>query len=616
MQDSVRPVLPFVKTRTAESGFALIFVMLAVGIIGVLLANYQLGKIRNTRYQTYFALGQDFANLARTSHAYAQDIAYYDPYVHENRPEEIAFTSYLDGLKTSKVAAFHKPLIDISGAVTADGQARFTMLDMQKTFPGKYDGYVDAAFNLDQPIRGIRYEFFAYGGLLPLRTVKDLQGASALAVLYGRPAGGPDLRNAADMAAFRAGAAQNGLDRIGIVLPASRRTGLVCHGSPAIVAWGNSDNDCLTSGEAGSIGMNLQPYDIVAPAWEAAEKTLVRGVLYRRPQPGIQDANIMYDDLKMDGTMGGGLSGHPNSILDASEIFTDTANVLDKSEPDTKLMIGDQTTGAPLGDAQLLVGRANNKFFEGTPKNWVCTKTLPDDTLPYGACIKDAVEIKGNLSVGFVEDTDTDGSTQVRTEAPEDIMEVKGKVEVSQGNVTVTSDPADTDTGYFDVTGGPLGGGATFKINGSSSGGNGTIINDTVKAEKYTIKNPTNTENFVIEDEIAIKGGNIAIGSDTTPSQVVFSSAPVENVSIDTTGKGANAGVYGANVDVNTFEQSGSTPVEFKSVDFQPSDSGAMSLNVTKNVIVDPNTRYKDNDCVGRACPDYVPDNPGSEIPF
>ena len=591
-----------------QQGYALLIVLLIISGVAFMTLNFQMGKIRDTRYQTYYALGQDFALLAHASHIYVQDYAYYNPYVTETGPSgarQVTNVAYFQSLLTTKIAAFREPLIDITGMPAPDNAlGRFTLADLQASTPGDYNGYVDADFNFSVPIRGVRYNLFGYGGLLPLRTLPQLQGASALIVLYGRPVNGVDIRNSADMSAFRAGAASNGLNRVGIVLPPARRSGMTCNGQVALVVWGNARADCLTAADASNLGMALQPYDIVAPAWESIEKQLVQDVIYRRPQPGMQATNIMHKELRMDGAGGYGAT---HNITDAEEIFTDSVNIEAPSHAAPTLAVGNTAVGAPAGDAMLVVGRADNPYYTYSTE---CPRATA------GACINGPITIKKDMAVSYLKETNPDVPPKT---PPTFLMKVAGGVDIRKGNLTVNADDVlhnGAVKGFFDVKG--AGGSHTFQVNSQSNGGNGTVINKTVNVNNFTVTDNTGTENFVVDDELAIKGGRIAIGTDAKPAQVVLASAPLRDVSIDTSGKGAGSGVYGSNVEVTDFNQTAATPVTLKKVQFgHGSGTVTPSLTVSNNIVVDPAGLNPNNDCVGIACPDYVTTPlPAGSVPF
>ncbi len=630
--DSVNRVSP------GENGYAMLFVLLMVGVIGFIMINFQMGKIRNTRYETYFALGQDIAMLSRAAHTYVQDVAYLDPYLYDPlNINDVGRVNFYQTHANGLIAGLREPL----GSPANQPYSQFTLTELQNVLPGSGNGYVDTGFNFNNAIRGVHYTVFGYGGAVPLHAPKELQAASALLVLNGRAvAPGSDMRTAADMAALRAGAAAAGLTRIGVVVPPGRRknsTGgdLMCNNQAAVVVWGNSASDCLNATDVGAIGMVLDNNDIVVPTWESVEKQLDKNAVYSRPHPGFENTNILYANLRMDGNNG---YSAVHDITDANEIFSNTVNIANITNAKaTELHIGDTKAGAPDGDAKLIVGRANNANPQFTGPN-VCNTTLPADhpldttkatPAPVGACITQAITIDKNMNVAFAKETDTNPAhvNSTRLYAPLDMMKVDGSVEVAQGNLNINADGilnpiTNKPRGYFDVTNGTGSGNAKFNINNQANGGNGTVINKNVAVQKFTVANPSPTENFVVEDQLSIINSPTRIGRNTQPVEVILSNAPLTdvkgNLAIDTSGKGNNNGVYGANTAIDSLTQTDpAQPIVIKHANFPDAVSGTpVRVNVGGNSVINAGGQHADSNCVGSACPNHISINPPKREPF
>jgi hypothetical protein len=586
----------------AQRGFAMLFALLFVGIIGTVFLMYQLGNTRDSRYQIYFALGQEFALMARASHAYVQDHAYYSPYKDGAGAEQTLWLNYYEGLKDTRIASYRQPL----GSPDNITHNVITLEDMQTS--GIIFAGMDTSLRFNRPVRGVDYTIFAYGGLVPMHAPADLQAASALLVMYGRGHGGlsSDIRTAADMAAFRSGAASAGLNRIGIVLDPAVGKAAACHGGTAIVSWGTNENDCLTAAEASTIGMSLDKFDVVAPAWEAVEKQLTTKLVYRRPHPGLQGMNVMQQDLDMD--------SHKYRITDALEIYTETVNIDDGT--DKNLFVGeiDPTTGkAPAtstgpSDAILTVARGHKTLAKYGGSGDVCNGSNGMVT----TCFNGPVTVEENLAVSFKDETDNKYPPIVLGK-DDPMLKVGGVVEVTQGNVTVNADETTfPDKGVFDVSNTDGTAHAVFNINKQdASGDRGTVINKKVTLGTFNVDSSDNSENFIVDKELSIVGGNVRIGENGTPSQVVLTKAPLASsngtkLDIDTTGKQPLAGstqitnsVYSSDVEANTLTQTGSKAMTFKNVTFKDGSTGsAAKVQVNRSMNVD--------DCVGAACPDNI----------
>jgi hypothetical protein len=592
-----------------QDGFALLLTLLFVGMVGVALMFFYRGNARNDRYQVYFALGEQYAMVARAMHTYVQEHAYFGPYVNNAQPADIARYNYFKSIEDTVIATYREPL----GSQSNPGLNIITLQDLYQ--PITDFSFLDRSMTLTRPLRGIEYTFRGHGGMVPMGLSEKVQAASSLIVMYGRPVGSlPDIRTAADMAAFRAGAAANGFNRIGIVLPPSQRSSLMCRGQQAIVKWGNNENDCLSEAEATTIGMSLDTFDVVAPAWESVEKQLSLSFLYRRPHPGISGTNVMYTDLKMNP------SNHniAHGIKDAVEIYTQTVNdeggTYDAA--DTNLYIGaiDPETGAidtsVTDTAMLTVGYPQGGSSDRQES--IC------DNTKVRTCISGEVDITGDLAASY-NPTYNNTAPLGPDEIPE-ILTVAGVTKVDTGSVTVTADEAAyPERGFFDVTGG--GGTSTFNINKQdASGDGGMVINEKATLGTYNINDTTNNEFFIVDKELVITGGNISVGTDGRPAQFALTEAKLETagapIHIDTTGKGTGNGVYSGETQARALEQTGSTAMAFDNIMLAPSPSGQQpTLSVTGNVNVDPNGMYQNYDCVGRACPDQVSKGPNGS-PF
>lgn len=596
--------------RLGERGFALLIALLFIGTVGVMTMYYQLGNARNDRYQIYYAMGQQYAMIARAAHVYVQEHAYYSPYIDDpSDAGQVSRLNYYNSVLTTRVATYREPL----GQQANPGLNVITLDDMHNA-PDVL-GFLDIGITFARPVRGVQYTFRAHGGLLPMGAPEQVQAASSLLVLYGRRVGAnADIRTIADMAAFRAGAASNGLGRVGIVLPPSQRTSLKCRGGDAIVSWGNNDNDCLTAPEASAIGMSLDTFDVVAPAWEAVEKQLTHDFIYRRPHPGLYGMNVMQSDLDMNGDFG------KTGVVDAGEIYTQTANFDVAPGSDRLLQIGQPLTGGGGGgtpsDAILTVsyGRNTRKDLAGNvdinSADSVC------QGLNATTCFTstDPLTVNGNMAVSYKADPKfPDPAVPPGTVIRRKMLDVAGVVSVDTGNVTISA--KDESLGFFDVTGGS--GSSTFNINKQDQSGNGgTVINKKVTVSNFSVNNTTSDENFVVDKDLVIEGGSMQIGDASKPAQVVLTNATLESANgtkldIDTTGKGSTSGVYSLDSDIKDLTQSGSNALTFKNLNVEQQQGGVKpSVHVTGDIIIDPQSRFTDFDCIGNACPDQVNTTP------
>lgn len=599
------------SARLAEGGYALLIALLFIGTVGVIMMYYQLGNARNDRYQIYFAMGQEYAMIARAAHVYVQDHAYFSPYIVDPANSvAVAELNYYNSILTTRIATYREPL----GKQANPGLNVITLEDL-RTAHG-YFGYVDAGMTFNRPVRGVQYTFRAHGGLVPMGAPKEVQASSSLLVMYGRRVGAnADIRTIADMAAFRAGAASNGLSRIGIVLPPSQRANVKCRGENALVSWGNNESDCLTSAEAGTIGMSLDTFDVVAPAWEAVEKQLTQRYIYRRPHPGIYGTNIMMQEINFDGRNG------KESILDAGEIYTQTVNI--DTEGDRLLQVGQGAiNGAPaggggtIGDAILTVSYGRNTRKNAAGKVDINSADSVCQGLNATTCFKSNQDlvVNGDMAVSYKADPKfPDPPVPPGTVIRRKMVDAQGVVTVATGNVTVSAN--DEALGFFDVTGGS--GSSTFNINKQDQNGNGgTVINKKVTAKTFKVNATDANENFIVDKDLNIEGGNVQIGDASKPAQVIFTNAPLKSTNgtkldIDTTGKGSNSGVYGMDTDAKNFTQTGSDAMTFENLHFDPGSTGTKpSVHIAGEVIIDPQNKFTDFDCVGTACPDQVSKQP------
>lgn len=595
---SPSPELPSCLTR--QRGFALVLTMLFVGIIGVAVALFYTDIARQDRNRVFYSLGEQYAQLARVMHVYVQEHAYFSPYVNSADPRDVARLNYYQNLENTVIETFREPL----GLQANPSLNVVTIENLRQTITDF--GFLDSSIALDHPVRGVTYTFRGHGGLLPMGQTPDMQAASSLIVMYGRAAGSqPDIRTSSDMAAFRKGASAGGMERVGIVLPPSQRANLMCRGQQAIVKWGNNDNDCLSEAEASAIGMSLDTFDVVAPAWESVEKQLSKSHLYRRPHPGISGSNVMYVNLDMSAT----LQGSGRGIKDAVEIYTESVNASPSSTTETALLVGtiDPATQLPDttvdSDAILMVGYPQTAGSNREPS--ICNNT------DVRTCISGDMEGTGNIAVSFV--PDPDAPVPDLGDPPPTILTVNGSVNIANGDITVASDKE--DRGFFDVTGGS--GTSTFNINKQDANGDGgTVINEKVTLSRFNVEDTSGSENFIVEKDLIVTGGNIVIGRDGQPAQVVLTEASLEGangntIDIDTTGKGSDNGVYSRETKTRTLEQSGSGAMTFENLHFGDTPDGQKpTVHIGRNVIVDPAGRHPDTSCVGRACPDQVTTEP------
>ena len=600
------PISPTAKTHAVpigQRGFALLLTLLFVGIIGVAVSVFYTSIARQDRNRIYYALGEHYAQLARVMHVYVQEHAYFNPYVNSADPKDVARLNYYQNLENTVIETFREPLAEQANPalnVVTMENLRQTVTDF---------GFLDGSTALDRPVRGVEYTFRGHGGLLPMGETPDMQAASSLIVMYGRPIGSfPDLRSPSDMAAFRKGASANGMERVGIVLPPSQRANLVCRGQQAIVKWGDNDNDCLSEAEAGAIGISLDTYDVVAPAWEAVEKQLSKAHLYRRPHPGISGSNVMYVDLDMSAT----LQGSGRGIKDAVEIYTESVNASSTSTAETALLIGaiDPATQMPdttiQDDATLTVGYPQGAGSDRQPS--ICANA------DVRTCISGNMAGTGDVAVRFVPDPNTPAPDP--GDPPPNIMTVNGVVNIANGDITVAADKnLYPERGFFDVRGGS--GTSTFNINRQDASGNGgTVINEKVTLNRFNVNDSTGSENFIVDKELVVTGGDIRIGRDGQPVQMVLTEAPLTGanasvINIDTTGNGSENGVYSQEAKTRTLEQTGNTSMIFDNVYFsQTPDGQKPTVQVKRNIAVDQHGRYPDHGCVGRACPDQVSKEP------
>ncbi|MDB5477668.1 MAG: Bacterial shufflon protein N-terminal constant region [Alphaproteobacteria bacterium] len=247
---------PFMHTqpRHGEGGYMMIASLLIVMIAISVLGSFAFVANRDNHFKSNFVVGQRLAELARNAHLYAQNLYY----------------------------ATNPPSISLDGAV----------LPLAAMTPDD--------FALPQ-VGGTRFTIEVLGrDAAPINSDTDPATKAGSAYLHlGIRSSGP--RPPSDLIALLAGAASRNMSRAGIVDPSIPASD-ICDGiaGNTVVRWGPEASACLTNAHLGALGFSdVRPGDIIVPAWETALATGKSDRLYRFPQPGRPDLNMMLTRLTM-----------------------------------------------------------------------------------------------------------------------------------------------------------------------------------------------------------------------------------------------------------------------------------------------------------------------------
>lgn len=240
-----------------ESGFLLGAAGVIVLIIVAMLSSFAFVVKSEGKYQGNYAVGEQLASLANAAHIYAQQQRY-DP--------------------TGLGLAIENRDIYASGMNVAD----FFFAPVRETVFS-----LEIVAKTDTPVAGTMPAAF--------------KAASAYLHLRIRTNNGqPRLPN--DTLAFQAGAIHGGLKRVGFY-KTNIPTGDTCNGAATAVRWGPEDSSCLNDAQAdrliGGMFTDLQPGDVIIPAWETSLGRMDQKALLRYPQPGGPNYNSMAAPLNM-----------------------------------------------------------------------------------------------------------------------------------------------------------------------------------------------------------------------------------------------------------------------------------------------------------------------------
>lgn len=232
----------------AEGGFLLVGATVLVLVISALIGSLSFVASHQNRFQGNYAVGQRLAWLAHAAHVHAQQQVY----------------GLGGGVEN----------LDLYGALTLP------------------DGF---AFS---PVLETRFSVEVIGkNAAPVAGTSAFKAASAYIHLRARTTTGqPRFPN--DTLALQSGANSGGLKRLGIY-QTHIAPGDTCDSAATVVRWGPEESSCLNQAQANAMFSNLQPGDIIVPAWETALQKLDRHALMRYPQPDRPDLNAMSNDLNM-----------------------------------------------------------------------------------------------------------------------------------------------------------------------------------------------------------------------------------------------------------------------------------------------------------------------------
>lgn len=236
-----------VARRYSEQGYMLVTVAVLIMVVVSMLSSVVFVSTRQGKFKENYATGERLAALAPMAHAYVQTAHY------------------------------------ISGT-TMNGDV-VNLMDLPDNF--SFTKLTDTDFSVEVIARN------AMPVAIPATPGK---AASAYIHLRIRPKVG--MRNPTDTVALQSGANHGGMGRLGFFqtgIPA----GDTCDSAATVVRWGPEADSCLNQSQSDSLFTDIQPGDIVVPAWETALAKMDRDAMMRFPQPGRPDLNSMMTDLAM-----------------------------------------------------------------------------------------------------------------------------------------------------------------------------------------------------------------------------------------------------------------------------------------------------------------------------
>jgi hypothetical protein len=270
-----------IPTCPDEGGYLLIATGFAVMALAGIVSAMSYSTWRETRYQTNYTLGQQFAEAAAIAHNNAQRDFY-----------------------------------------TTGGGTSFTVPVAFPAFPAQ--------------MNGIQYTMQAYGVASAPFVSLAAGDQAASAILLLRPSlistGQEPL--ASDMAAFIDGAASRGMKDVAVYGAVIPPDGQACGAGIAAVRWGNlndyNEAKCMTQLDLDNLGITPQPGDIIVPAWEVAIARMDQRAVMRFPQPGHPDWMKMATTLTLQPgatiTRAGNVETANMSVTDQVDIQTIAAS--------------------------------------------------------------------------------------------------------------------------------------------------------------------------------------------------------------------------------------------------------------------------------------------------
>lgn len=281
----------------SDSGFLMLTMVALLLLLGAAYTSVAFISKKQFNWDLNYALGQQYAQISNAAHLYVQAVAYDPDY-----------------------AAHLQRGVFLTGA--GGGGNQVTIAEMIA------EGFLPAGFTVNkQKYENLEIRIFA--DRAPRGGAPNSAPTAFVVIDIDVDVAGGRLRTGSDIAAFRAGAASKGLSRLGI--PVLTTTATACNGGTSFVRWGDNPNDCLNQNDLEVISnvagyaATLDQHDAIAPAWEVKTRSEDTNAVYRYPQPGRPDAQIVNTDIDFDG-------GGPNNILGSSYIDTDDLTVANQMD--------------------------------------------------------------------------------------------------------------------------------------------------------------------------------------------------------------------------------------------------------------------------------------------
>ncbi len=289
-----------VRSYKAESGYLFLGMLALILLLGAGYTSLAFVEKKEFNWEINYAMGQQFAQVAKASHLYVQTVAYDPDYA--GNPQRDTF---------------------LNGAGVGGNQVTINDLIANNFLPSNFQ------LNRQkyQDVQITSYADLAPRGGAP----NSAPTAFTIIDITLRP---NQVRTGSDIAAFRAGASSVGLLRIGqaqdsganpVLQPSTR----LCNGVVEYTRWGDNPNDCLTSSDLDVITnqanyvANLDENDAIAPSWETNQEGSNQDIVYRYPQPGRPDAQtVNVSEIRFDG---GGVN---NAISNVSFIDAQNLNAI------------------------------------------------------------------------------------------------------------------------------------------------------------------------------------------------------------------------------------------------------------------------------------------------